>query len=202
LLLRLKVANGSTKKGGRIKLTLFQQEGQDPGQHPDAVQGLIEVDVVGSLDDLAQLGRGLREQRRHVFEPFVPQPPGGAGGDQFEDLLGAAWDLPKLVPEVGIVGGYVHLDQGRDGLAELLTRRGGSHPGVWSVIWLGPRRVVAVVVVASCGWASLSGQFCYTTARLPHSWCCLETDNSGYDAFVETLMFLSPLIQGMMAPQP
>ena len=116
------------RKGGKRELlTLLQKERQYPGEDPDTVQGLIEVDTIRRLHDLTELRRGLREQGRQVVEPLVPKPAGRIRGDQLENLLGRAGDLPKLVPEFGVVWRYVHLHQGRYGLAELLPRGGRSH---------------------------------------------------------------------------
>ena len=109
------------------RLTFLKKEWKDPSQNPHAVESLIEVNIVGGLNDLTKLGGGLSEEGGQILEPLIPEPPRRLGGDEFEHLLGRRGDLPQLVPEFGIVRRNVHLDKGRDGLPELFPGCRGSH---------------------------------------------------------------------------
>mmetsp|Transcript_26616 Transcript_26616/g.49714 ORF Transcript_26616/g.49714 Transcript_26616/m.49714 type:complete len:212 (-) Transcript_26616:82-717(-) len=112
---------------GITEVAFFQQKGQNPSQDTNTVQCLIKVNVVGRFDDLTELRRGLRKERREVLETFVSQSSRRGRGDKFKDFFGAAGDLPQFVPKVGIVRTDIDFDESRDGLSKLFARGGGSH---------------------------------------------------------------------------
>ena len=110
-----------------MRLTFLEKERKDPSQNSHTVESLIEINVVRGLNDLAKLGGGLGEEGGQILESFVSELPRCVRSHKLKHLLGRRGNLPQLVPEFSIIGRHIDLNEGRDGLAEFLPGRRGSH---------------------------------------------------------------------------
>ena len=103
------------------KRTFFQQKGKNSGQDADAVECLVEINIVGGFHDLAELCGCLSKEGGQIGKSLVPKLASGRRRNELKDFLSGTWNLPEFVPEIRIVGRNIDFDQGRDGLPELFA---------------------------------------------------------------------------------
>ena len=92
------------------KHTFLQEERKNSSENSNTIESLVKVNVVGCLDNLTELCRGLCKERGQILKAIVPQSPCRVGRNELKDFLGRAGDLPQLVPELGIIGRNIPLN--------------------------------------------------------------------------------------------